>query len=1179
MNALLLVVFITPCVLAHSPLREPVGSPPLADYVPLIQHNSTVNPKSEQKSTKVPKFKREDVSVLRHVSGSKRGVVAAAVADPKVQEAVVEKGIEVAGKLVDKQLQIIDDAQQKAADFLKKEIKLDISPDKGWQNEDMFVPPGYHIDASIEGGEKSPKEVGEVPYVFPAGLGTALMNGCWGTDYKETDPCYSAKWKSSVCQDMIDGAAFMGVGFDGRGKYSPESRKMSIVQRNCANKATYDGLDVPDTMNVHGIYDTSASLMTFESREEYKKMLQQEAGVSGSYFGFSAGVKEAWGESTASSRQKYMAVMDIDVDRYEIFMDEVKPQDLSMSFLREFMSLPTSYFSAGGPLKYQNFLQRWGTHFIKSAKFGGQLEIRKTMDAQEAKSKKEFEVQMEMEYKTLFASVGAKASAEENESSRKQSKTTSTSVVAHGGSQDIASILSDVYSPTFKTEFKEWLKTIPTYPKAFQFQMGSITDLLDFRANDLFQEETVSWGCEGNAAHLQTEEKEGKILKYYEVTDTNGSTTRHYCEYDSRQALEDALQLRRTSLQRAIEIYMEEGAMSISDIELNKCTPGKDQPFKDKPQGTFWRSKDIPSWARIIKHSKVFKVSFDMFNDLPNAHREGLNIERDMNRLVRYYKRKWYTSDHDGSFHLYSGFDNGNSDNTSQRKISILGLVLTFREADGSLVLAESDFKASKKYFPTLSEELVGTELARVDIPSKESDKTTTRRTDPPAEPTSAQPCQVKWSNALRFDPTDTNGKCLHFTASTAGTIYVVFAALPKDIDTRYYVQISPEKAAIYKGTTLKTSTTNSNARALGDASLYQSYFVCITESEISTLIEYGKSLGTSDSGDIYLNMIDIQDHINARFYAFGNDANPAKVMDAHLVSRHLTKAECKGDTVRDMETNLCVQECHKDCDPLAGCSSSTKSPELSDGCNACRVALDVENNKCIPECPEHKTLTKDKKCVPTFDAKDTIYVDDFPSLPEFTMCLWIKLDARWQGGYPIALYYNHKKTQVIYILSQKQAEIFFTFQATPNTEQGSEHQRMTLNQLRDYQWHQICTTWSGFNGVVRVYLDGKGILSDRNPTRGEIRGGGRIGFGTSSFLFSEFNVWDRVLSEQDIANNVKKCDGGKGNAFQWHQAFEYVKNNQLTYNSPSVCEAPSENTDQGSLNESEPPPDNEGSG
>ena len=55
--------------------------------------------------------------------------------------------------------------------------------------------------------------------------------------------------------------------------------------------------------------------MTFESREEYRKHIQQQAGVSGSYYGFSAGVKEAWGESTATARQKYLAMMDVDVDR------------------------------------------------------------------------------------------------------------------------------------------------------------------------------------------------------------------------------------------------------------------------------------------------------------------------------------------------------------------------------------------------------------------------------------------------------------------------------------------------------------------------------------------------------------------------------------------------------------------------------------------------------------------------------------------------------------------------------------------------------------------------------------------------------------------------------------------------------------------------------------------------
>ena len=40
----------------------------------------------------------------------------------KAQEAVIEKGIEVAGKLVDKRLKIIDEAQEKAEQFLKKEL-------------------------------------------------------------------------------------------------------------------------------------------------------------------------------------------------------------------------------------------------------------------------------------------------------------------------------------------------------------------------------------------------------------------------------------------------------------------------------------------------------------------------------------------------------------------------------------------------------------------------------------------------------------------------------------------------------------------------------------------------------------------------------------------------------------------------------------------------------------------------------------------------------------------------------------------------------------------------------------------------------------------------------------------------------------------------------------------------
>ena len=39
--------------------------------------------------------------------------------------------------------------------------------------------------------------------------------------------------------------------------------------------------------------------------------------------------------------------------RYEIYLDEVKPTDLSVNFLQEFMDLPLSYLSPGAAIKFR----------------------------------------------------------------------------------------------------------------------------------------------------------------------------------------------------------------------------------------------------------------------------------------------------------------------------------------------------------------------------------------------------------------------------------------------------------------------------------------------------------------------------------------------------------------------------------------------------------------------------------------------------------------------------------------------------------------------------------------------------------------------------------------------------------------------------------------------------------
>ncbi|XP_028402023.1 uncharacterized protein LOC114524965 [Dendronephthya gigantea] len=599
--------------------------------VPLVEHYSEKrkNPEYTFETTMEDKGVNNNGMLADYhtTTGSKRTSedVNAVLDNENVQEAVVEKGIEVVGNAIDQQIANIQGAQNKSEAFLNKRIKLNIFPEKGWKNEDMFAPPGYHMDAEIESDSSpaSSEEVGDPVYTYPAGIGTMMMNGCWGTGYQPGDPCYQSLEVLTACQNMIDGAAFIGVGFDGRGKYSPESRKMSIIQRSCGGRSYYDDFQVPDTMNVHGIYETSSNMRVFSSRREFQTYLQTEAGVSGSTFGLYAGAKAAYGASAGLNSQINLAVFDIDVDRYEIFKDEVKPQDLSRAFLHEFMNLPPSFIQPGAPAKFSDFISRWGTHYIKSAKFGGQLEIRKLQSGLSTSTKQEFAVEAEVEYKSLFSSIGGYSSTSGGVEAKTEEKFMSTSVQALGGDQEIAAAVADLYSPIFKSTLVEWLDSINSYPKAFKFIMGPITDLVDFRAAELFPDATVDWGCEANSAKLVKEES---TERYYYNRTVAGVTIKTYCDYGSREELENTLKQRRTNLKAAIESYMEEGPVSATDVNLRAGDGGCETLHLEG-------SAAIPRWNEISNNGKVFNVIFDMDTEIRGNKSK---ISKTMSRLVKW---------------------------------------------------------------------------------------------------------------------------------------------------------------------------------------------------------------------------------------------------------------------------------------------------------------------------------------------------------------------------------------------------------------------------------------------------------------------------------------------------------------------------------------------------------------
>lgn len=241
--------------------------------------------------------------------------------------------------------------------------------------------------------------------------------------------------------------------------------------------------------------------------------------------------------------------------------------------------------------------------------------------------------------------------------------------------------------------------------------------------------------------------------------------------------------------------FLFQGPTSISDFNLPACTSS---PPTEAPAQADLRKRAIakfaPAWQQITSGQKEVRVIFDMKRGLAGI--EDYSIPRNMSRLVKYANGKWLTGEEDGSFHLYNAFNNGGTGDVRKRKMSIFGLVLSYNEKSGGLELLPADIKASKQFFPKLHEFLAGRTLARVAIETKAVNKAASKR-----EAVASPPCNVKWSNALRFDPTDSNGKCLHFTAASEGKIFVVFSTLPKDKSSWYYTEITPERVAIYKVT------------------------------------------------------------------------------------------------------------------------------------------------------------------------------------------------------------------------------------------------------------------------------------------------------------------------------------------------------------------------------------------
>ena len=128
---------------------------------------------------------------------------------------------------------------------------------------------------------------------------------------------------------------------------------------------------------------------------------------------------------------------------------------------------------------------------------------------------------------------------------------------------------------------------------------------------------------------------------------------------------------------------------------------------------------------------------------------------------------------------------------------------------------------------------------------------------------------------------------------------------------------------------------------------------------------------------------------------------------------------------------------------------------------------------------------------------------------------------------------------------------------------------RKTGVSVNDGKWHHVCTSWESADGSWNLYKDGSlGASGSRFKTGYKTKTDGILIIGQEQDAFggrfdsnqnyigelTGLNIWNRVLSPNEIANMSKSCHLGEGNVKKWSDFKVGIRGNVMVI-TPSACE------------------------
>eukprot|EP00455_Lapot_gusevi_P047850 TRINITY_DN6535_c0_g1_i1.p1 TRINITY_DN6535_c0_g1~~TRINITY_DN6535_c0_g1_i1.p1 ORF type:complete len:1069 (+),score=256.89 TRINITY_DN6535_c0_g1_i1:66-3272(+) len=287
---------------------------------------------------------------------------------------------------------------------------------------------------------------------------------------------------------LLPGYSLLGMGFDVGKTSGPESATGTVIvppTRKVTVNVCGRDFQVPTHVAVTRVCYASASTSVFHNQEDFEGHTAIHASV-----GF--GYKIFYGEISADLKlynrgdtRRVIGKYQDDIVLCSMDLHDPVSYSYSTGFRRDLDRLPA--FWEDDPIGYARFIQKWGTHYVKSVKLGGRLEMTQLsayddkFDSWELGGQAHLALRLgviEFAGLTLGASGGRGEGLSINVTSSESKMLGGDPIIA--AKVQVANPLSTKamnYDPT--ATLVDWFRSAVQRPSAFDLQFGTLASLVD----------------------------------------------------------------------------------------------------------------------------------------------------------------------------------------------------------------------------------------------------------------------------------------------------------------------------------------------------------------------------------------------------------------------------------------------------------------------------------------------------------------------------------------------------------------------------------------------------------------------------------------------------------------------------------------------------------------------------